>query len=209
MTTQHRGVFATIDGLGGAGKSTVTRQLEELLTARGYCTHITTQPSRSPLGELARHETDRYSGRALACLIAADRYHHLATEIRPKLAENTIVVCDRYVASSYVLQRMDGVPSEFIDAINAAADVPDLAVILTAHPATTAQRIQRRGAHSRFESGIESSQAEADYYSDAYERLAAHGYPLLTIDTTSTAPEAVATRIAEHVMAVAGPPTGT
>lgn len=68
---------------------------------------------------------------ARACLVAADRYHCLATEIRSALAAGKIVLCDRYVASSYVLQHLDGVPIEFIEALNADANRPDLAVILT------------------------------------------------------------------------------
>lgn len=87
----------------------------------------------------------------MACLVAADRYHHLITDIRPRLAAGAIVICDRYVASSYVLQRMDGVSLEFIDAINDGADVPDLAVILTAAPEVAADRIYRRGSYGRFE----------------------------------------------------------
>jgi dTMP kinase len=74
--------------------------------------HTTSEPSHGPLGTLARHGTDTYSGYVLACLVAADRYHHLATDIRPNLAAGRIVVCDRYVPSSYVLQLMDGVPIE-------------------------------------------------------------------------------------------------
>jgi dTMP kinase len=130
MITSARGVFVTVDGLGGAGKSTTVQHLRRYLAEQGHTVHATTEPSYKQLGTLARHGTDTYSGHALACLVSADRYHHLDAEIRPHLAAGRIVVCDRYVAS-YVLQRMDGVPIEFIEAINAAVDVPDLAVILT------------------------------------------------------------------------------
>jgi dTMP kinase len=106
-----RRVFVTLDGMGRAGKSTTTRHLHQDLTAAGYTVHVTAQPSHDRFGEIARHSTDTYTGHALVCLLAADRYH-LATEIRPKLAAGRIVLCDRYVASSYVLRRMDAVPIE-------------------------------------------------------------------------------------------------
>lgn len=206
MSTRHRGVFVTIDGPGGAGKTTTTAHLHNHLTANGYAVYATTEPSRAPLGVLARDGNRHYIGHALACLIAADRYHHLATEIRTHLAQGCIVVCDRYVASSYVLQRLDGVPIEFIDAINADADRPDLAVILTAKPEVTAERIKRRGSHSRFETGITTSQAEANLYRDTMARLSDRGYPLLSIDTTKTPTEAITARIAERIANLAALP---
>ena len=206
MTTGHCSVFVTLDGPGGAGKSTTSEHLRRYLTAQGYTAHVTTEPSDGQLGRIARHSTHTYSGHALACLVAADRYHHLDTEIRPNLGAGRIVVCDRYVASSYVLQRMDGVPIGFIEALNAAADIPHLAVILTADPTVTAHRIGQRGAHSRFETGITTSRTEADLYRDAAARLVERGYPLLTLDTTDTPSAQIAAAIAGRIAALAGLP---
>ncbi|MEU4445453.1 hypothetical protein AB0K14_26500 [Actinosynnema sp. NPDC050801] len=64
--------------------------------------------SCAPLGELARRGIDAYRGMALTCLCAADRHHRLDTEIQPALREGRVVLCDRYVASSLVLQGLDG-----------------------------------------------------------------------------------------------------
>jgi dTMP kinase len=153
------------------------------------------EPSHATLGRLARYRTDAYHGHTLACLVAADRYHHLATEIRPALAAGKIVLCDRYVASSYVLQRLDGVPMDFIEALNADADRPDLAIILTADPIATAERIAHRGAHTRFETDPDLHQREVDLYRDTAIRLAAAGYQLLTVDSTAQRPD----RIVEHL----------
>lgn len=202
----HRAVFVTLDGPGGAGKTTTTGHLRRRLTEQGYTVHATAEPSRAQLGEIARHGADTYAGHALACLIAADRYQHLTTEIRPKLAAGRIVLCDRYVASSYVLQRMDGVPIDFIEAINSAAEPPDLAVILTADPAVIARRIDQRGAHSRFETGITASRVEADLYRDTAVRLVERGYPLLTVDTGYMPTAQVTALIAGRITRVAGVP---
>jgi len=206
--TGHRGLFVSIDGSGGAGKSTITRHLHHRLTNQGYTAHTTTEPSRDQLGEIARHGTDTYSGHALACLVAADRYHHLAAEIRPQLAAGRIVLCDRYVASSYVLQRMDGVPIDFIEALNAATDIPDLAVILTADPEVTARRIHERGAHSRFEAGITTSRTEAELYADTAHRLTRLNYPILAIDTTKSTTEQVVSTITQRIAQLAAGPPG-
>lgn len=205
-TTGHRGIFVTLDGPGGSGKTTTTQHLHRYLTDRGYTVHATTEPSHGQLGKIARYGTDTYTGHALACLVAADRYHHLTAEIRSHLAAGRIVLCDRYVASSYVLQRMDGVPVEFIEALNSATDIPDLAVILTGDPAVTAGRIGRRGAHRRFEKDITTSRTEADLYCDTAARLTEHGYLLLTVDTTDASSEQVTAIIAGRITELAGVP---
>jgi dTMP kinase len=199
MTSRRQGVFITLDGLGGAGKTTTIQHLVRYLTERGYPVHATTEPSPGPLGQTARQQTDTYAGHALACLVAADRYHHLAAEIRPALAAGKVVICDRYIASSYVFQRMDGVPLSFIEDINRDADRPDLTVILIADAEVAAGRIARRGAHNRFESGVATSRSEVDLYRDTADRLRSLGYALFIIDTTGTQPEHVAAQIGRRI----------
>ncbi|MFI5736109.1 dTMP kinase [Kribbella sp. NPDC051587] len=184
MTGDHRwpGFFVTLDGPGGVGKSTAVAGLTAELAE--YCVPVqqTTEPSRGSIGELARHGTHEFSGQALACLVAADRYHHLDTELRPALRAGRLVLCDRYVATSLVLQRRDGVPLDFIDAINRDADAPDLAVILTAPAATIRARLQARGVSSgRFEDD-DRIDVDLGYYVDAGKILRGRGVDVLTID---------------------------
>ncbi|MEU0469702.1 dTMP kinase [Amycolatopsis sp. NPDC006131] len=201
--THHQDLFVAIDGPAGTGKTTLTRALTERLTRDGYRAHATTQPSRAQLGEIARHGTDTYRGYELACLVAADRYHQLRTEIRPQLHAGRIVLCDRYVASSYVLQTMDDVPPAFIHTLNAVADRPDLTIILTADPAVAAARIRRRGAHSRFHTDITSSRTEAALYRDAITFLKAHGQAVLTLDTTHTSTDQLVEAITQKLTPLA------
>jgi dTMP kinase len=199
MTTTT-GLLVTIDGPGGAGKTTTAKHLTELLRRRGYRVHPTRQPTTGELGQIARQRVNTYRGHALACLVAADRYHHLATEISPRKVAGEIVICDRYVAASLVLQRMDGVPTEFIEAVNRDVDIPDLSVILTVDPTVAAHRIDQRGTRHRFETGVESSIREVELYSEATQLLAGLGYPTLNIDTTHLSPEHVAKQIAERII---------
>lgn len=113
------------------------------------------------------------------------------------------MICDRYVASAYVLQRMDGVLLSFIEAINSVADPPDLAVFLEAPASVTAARVAVRGVHNRFHAGVSTSEQETDLYEDTAKRLALRGYPVLNVDTSNTSPAGVAeclgTRIADLV----------
>ena len=69
-------MFISIDGPSGAGKSTIVRHLAQMLVAAGENVHITAEPSNGPIGVLCRELTESVTGYALACLYAADRYHH-------------------------------------------------------------------------------------------------------------------------------------
>jgi dTMP kinase len=171
------------------------------LTAAGLACCATTEPSLTPLGDLIRAGTSTYRGMTLACLVAGDRHHHLAAEIRPRKSAGQIVICDRYLPSSLVLQRIDGVSWDVIWQLNAGADVPDLAVILNAGPAVLARRIaERGGTHNRFETIPHGPQAEHDLYHDTAARLGALGWPACLIDSTSRTPAEVAAIVTDRIL---------
>ncbi len=83
--------------------------LSQVFADEGRLLHVTCEPSDGPIGKLARQLTDTVHGTALACLYAADRYHHLDTEIVPHLEAGEIVITDRYIPSALVMQQLDGV----------------------------------------------------------------------------------------------------
>jgi len=195
----NRGLLVTVDGPGGVGKTTVVGLVDDILTAHAVPVHITTQPSRTELGDRIRHGTHTYHGMALACLVAGDRHHQLATEIAPALQAGTVVLCDRYLPSSLVLQRLDGLSTTTIWQLNAGARIPDTAVLLTGDPKAIAKRLTTRGSNSRFEQQPGSSQAEVDLYHQAAAELAEAGWPLLTLDASTARPETIASTIARHI----------
>ena len=190
-----RGFFAAIDGPSGIGKTTITSLLASQLTARGCPVAATREPTATPLGSLARFGTDDYHGLTLACLVAADRYHHLEHEIRPALHAGQLVLCDRYIASSLVLQQMDGVPPGFLWQLNQHADRPDLYVMLSGDIARARERAEQRGHYSRFHRGGQTAgQAEAALYEQTAIDMTERGFTVLTHDIgTQTPPETAAT----------------
>jgi dTMP kinase len=197
----RRGVFLSVDGPSGAGKSTVVHHLAQLLVAEGQDVHVTAEPSTGPIGLLCRELTETITGRALACLYAADRYHHLQAEIKPHLDKGETVISDRYVPSALVMQRFDGIDPAFLWQLNAEADRPHLAVILEADPEVIAERLDARGAHNRFQLSPGSSHAEVGYYVEATERLINAGFDVLRLDCNQRPPEQSAALIRDRMTA--------
>ncbi|QMU70290.1 dTMP kinase [Streptacidiphilus sp. P02-A3a] len=193
------GLFVTIDGPGGVGKSTVLEHVRQGFVRDGIPVHATTEPSHTRLGDLARHGTETFRGMALACLVAADRYHHLETEITPAVERGAVVLCDRYIGSSLVLQRLDGVSLDTVRAMNRDALRPDLSVILNADPDVIRERLAARGTHSRFEKTPESVEKEPGLFAEAATFLSEVGFRTLVLDCTSRSPEQIAGLISAEI----------
>lgn len=190
------GFLITIDGPGGVGKSTVARLVAQGLGDRAIPVLSTVEPTRTPLGEHIRSGTETYRGMALACLVAGDRHHHLEAEILPALRAGKAVVCDRYLPSSLVLQRLDGLDPDVIWQLNAGAYVPDMAVLLNGEPSVIQQRLHARGAHSRFERAPDASSLESALYHHVATDLRCLGWPVMALDCTNRRPETIALTIA-------------
>lgn len=123
MNEGRRGVFVTLEGGEGAGKTTVARLLVERLQAANLPAVATREPGGTPLGELIRQllrkpalarrfyavlgDESRWthiSPLAELLLFSAARAQHVDTLIAPALAAGRHVVCDRYVESTLAYQ---------------------------------------------------------------------------------------------------------
>jgi dTMP kinase len=172
--------------------------LHQQLTDRGLAVLATKEPSGSRLGYLVRQSTDNYSGLVLARLVAADRYHHLEHEIRPALRAGHIVLCDRYMPTSLVLQRIDGVEPSFLWQLNQYADVPALTVILTGDSTQSRTRARQRGTYSRFHR--DGGDTEVTLYRAVVNELAATGWPVMHHEIADEPAEIVADLILDAIL---------
>ncbi|MET8948802.1 dTMP kinase [Streptomyces sp. NPDC004542] len=198
MTGGRHGFFVSIDGPSGVGKSTTIRELRALLSARAIPAQWTVEPPRGDfLGNFTRTHGGQLHGMALACLVAAARYRHVETTIDPALSRGELLISDRYMASTLVLQRLDGVPMDFLLLLNDYTPKPDLAVILTASPDTIADRITQAGITHRFRADPEAPAREVELYRDAANLLEDLKAKVLVIDSTAIPPSEVARRIAD------------
>jgi dTMP kinase len=117
-------MFITFEGPDGSGKSTQAKRLAEWLTAQGKSVVLTCEPGGSALGKQLRTILLNDKKVTLApltelLLFCADRAQHVAEIIKPALAQNKIVICDRYIDSTTAYQAGGrGFNREMIDILN-------------------------------------------------------------------------------------------
>ncbi len=192
------GMLVTIDGPNGSGKTFLTDAVRAELRSRGAAVYSTHQPSTSALGNFARRAEAELRGRGLACLVAADRHQQVEGEIADHLEAGEIVLCDRYIESSLVLQRIDEVATDFIVAINAGIPRPDLRIRLRAEPGAIRERLAARPPDPgrRFEQSA-SAERELELYDEADRLLAEdYGVAVEVYDTTHTNAGELGARVA-------------
>jgi len=192
-------MFITFEGPNGVGKTAVVDAVAKKLSILGFDVLRTKEPTKSPLEEFLRSSEESYKGACLACIAAADRYFHVEREIQPALSEGKLVISDRYVESSLVLQRLDGCTLEFIWSLHSRIPVPDLSIILVAKPKILSQRLASRDKKlSRFERS-ETRQKELRFYREAGKFLSQKGFNVLVLKNESDAVEKLADRIVRKI----------
>lgn len=157
------GVFITIEGIEGAGKSTQARLLADALENRGHAVTLTREPGGSDrLGQALRDllkdpEVWRGLGLAEIYLYAAARAHHLESVVLPALARGEIVISDRFLDSTRAYQGYGrGRPLALIEAVHAhepLAIAPARTLLLDLDPrlALTRARDRERAEHAGYD----------------------------------------------------------
>lgn len=196
------GRFFVIEGPNGVGKTTIAKFLTLQLQREGLPVHLTTEPSASPLGNLLRTAEEGLSGHAFALAIAADRCDHTQNEILPAVKAGKTVVSDRYVQSSLVLQRIDGIELHKLWLYNDCALKPDASFYLTNTDGVLKERLSARGQRSRLEEKG-TPQRELQFYDEARLFLDHHGWRQFTVDCHERSPDDIVGRIRQHIDAVA------
>lgn len=163
------GIFITIEGPNGVGKTTFIEKLFKGLR-KTHSVVLTREPTDTEFGKYVRNNEGKLKGNAYAYLIAADRCNHLEHIIEPEISKNKLVICDRYIESSLVLQAFDGVELEDIWRINSKFRVPDISIILLAKQETITKRLSERDNLTYFEERM-TREEEIKGYKQATEFL--------------------------------------
>jgi len=162
--TQAR--FITLEGIEGAGKTTVADRITQSLRRRGLTVHATREPGGTKLAERIRgvvldRGEEHISATAEMLLMFGARQVHIDNLIRPALARGEWVLCDRFTDATHAYQGGGrGVDRTLIDRIATAVHgdlMPDCTLLLDVPVRVGLERMQaRRGAVDRFE--VESAQ---------------------------------------------------
>jgi dTMP kinase len=195
------GIFIAFEGVEGSGKGTQVRLAKEFFEHEGFEVLVTREPGGTPVGEQVRKllldpDTGRIEPRTEALLFSASRAQHVATVIRPALAEGKVVICDRYVDSSLAYQGVArGLGEPDVLTLNVWATqglFPDLVILLHLEPELGLLRSTEAPDRMELESG--------DFHAkvaDAYLKIAEeHPERFVTIEADET-PEVVQKHVEE------------
>ena len=179
-----QGVFITIEGVEGSGKSTQMLRLSERLRRLHLPLVVSKEPGGTALGrELRRLLLERHASGETWCaesellLFYADRAQHLETLIRPALAQEKIVLIDRFEDSTRAYQGASGVAESSLDRLSELVLrglKPHLTVMLDMDPELSLQRVEVRNLALGSEfSETRFDEAELDFHRRVRNRFLA------------------------------------
>lgn len=153
MEQLEEGVLIAVEGLDGSGQSTQVALLASALRDTGVPVHATKEPTDGNIGgvvQAALRGEVAVDARTLQLLFAADRSHHVTTEIAPALADGQVVITDRYLFSSLAYGSMD-LDRTWLETVNRTAPIPDATIFLDVPVETCMERLQERESLELFE----------------------------------------------------------
>lgn len=148
MEKNNKGMFITIEGGEGSGKTTAIKEIKSWLEERGFDCLVTREPGGLRVSErirevLVNEEMDVLTE---AMLFTASRNEIVKNVIAPALEEGKVVICDRFIDSSYVYQGIvRGLGLDVVKDINKPITdkiMPDLTLYFDIEPEVGLERIR-------------------------------------------------------------------
>ncbi|MGH8508214.1 MAG: dTMP kinase [Gammaproteobacteria bacterium] len=202
----HRGLFVTLEGIEGAGKSTQAKTVAAYLRGRGRIVIETREPGGTVVGEairrvLLQHSTGAMEPETELLLMFAARAEHVSKLIKPALVSGQCVVSDRFTEASYAYQgggrKVPWARIAVLEDLIQGDLRPDLTLLLDAPVPLALSRVRQRGGiPDRFESEA-SEFFEAVRH--AYLHLAQRAPERIRVVDAAGAPAVVAIEIQTHL----------
>lgn len=187
------GLFITLEGADGCGKSTQGRLLADYLKNNGYPVLLTREPGGTPLAEEIRKViltpgAETLDSTAEILLYAASRAQHVNGVIKPTLAAGNMVICERFIDSSFAYQGYGlGLDLETIKGINrmAIGDFePHLTFLLDMETEICQERLRQRSVANQ--TGIDRIESRGATFQEkvrqGYRELAQKSSRIVLID---------------------------
>jgi dTMP kinase len=145
-------MIIAVEGIDGAGKTTIANHLCDLLSKKGYKCIVLKEPSESIYGKMIKSLKSRPDPETEMELFLKDREIDVKDRILPALEEGKIVIMDRYYYSNIAYQSARGLNADRIRELNERiAPKPDLVILLDLSPSKALERLKNREKLSIFE----------------------------------------------------------
>ncbi len=172
-----KGLFITLEGGDGAGKSTQIRNIERFFTEKGLSVVHTREPGGTPISEKLRgilldNDNSEMDPVTEMMIYAASRAQHVKEVIMPAVQRGEVVICDRFVDSSVAYQAYGRELGDMVRDVNRYATgglTPDITFWLDIDPAAGRARAAKAGALDRLE--VEKMDFHYRVY-EGYRRIA-------------------------------------
>jgi dTMP kinase len=173
------GLLVVFEGLDQSGKQTQAEMLRDRLTALGRTVHLLSFPDYhshigGEIGRALRGERD-YGAEVMQLLYVANRYEFKG-QIEREKAAGTILVCDRYLASSIAYGEAHGLDGAWLHDMQKYLPQPDVTILLDIQPDVSARR--KTAERDKYERDL----ALLGRVRDSYLRQARDGWVLLNAD---------------------------
>jgi dTMP kinase len=177
-----RGVFITLEGLDGSGKTTQIKRLAAWLTRRGHQPVLLRQPGGTTIGDRIRELLLDSRSRSLdamteMALMFADRAQAIAEVIQPALGAGKIVVCDRFTDSTEAYQgggrKLGSKVVLDLHRLICRGLRPDLTLLLLPGFESSLARARRRNDRMESETGRDENRFETEqnaFYRRVWEK---------------------------------------
>ncbi len=164
---RFRGVLIAIEGLDGAGKTSLAKALQKALLNCGFRAVYTYEPYNNAIREIFELGSLKITPEVEALLMVADRYSHHAELIRPEISRGAIVVLDRYIYSTLAYQGSLGVDIEWLESLHRYLPEPDLCIYLDVDPEIGLKRKVDAGSRRlRYFENVERLRRAREIYLD-------------------------------------------
>jgi len=179
--SSQRGLLIAFEGLDQSGKQTQAERLRDALVAASRLVRLLSFPAyETAIGaEISRalRGVHDYSSEVMQLLYVANRYEHKELIEREK-ARGTVLVCDRYLASSVAYGEAQGLDPQWLTDIQVHLPQPDLTILLDIAPDVSAAR--KTQDRDRYERDL----ALLGRVRQSYLRQAAEGESWLVLDAS-------------------------